>query len=127
MRNCPAFEELNRLVDGELGNGRELEVRRHLDGCDSCAKMWRALIRLKPALGAGYHSASPPVAVRQAITTLVRTRRRWRRWWPFGLAALLLVAVGTLVFHSGQRPRPWSCLGNPSRLTRLRGTGTWYV
>src|SRR5713226_1256812 len=42
-----SFETLSAYVDGELDASRELELRRHLDGCDRCREGVDALQGLK--------------------------------------------------------------------------------
>jgi len=81
MSNCPSFEDLNALVDGALGNDRELEVRRHLDVCATCRMGISALTTIKQAVSGASARPTPPPTLRQAVMAWLPKRRRvWRRW-----------------------------------------------
>src|SRR5260370_42117143 len=43
------FETLSAFADGQLEPGEELDIRRHLDGCEQCRSVVDSLIGLKEA------------------------------------------------------------------------------
>ena len=51
MTNCPPWEELNALIDGELSIERELQFRWHLDICRACTRHATSVVTLKRAVG----------------------------------------------------------------------------
>jgi anti-sigma factor RsiW len=96
MTGCRVtFEELNLFVDGELGAGAELEMRRHVEVCEPCAERVAALSGLKTAVAASAAPEPLPPAHAHAVrsgTARVRPPRLWR----FGVAALATLVVAML-------------------------------
>ncbi len=77
MSECPAFEDLSALIDGDLSSEQESEVRQHLDGCATCCLQLDGLIALKGAVGRAYDSELPSPTLRRAVTAgLPKGRRR---------------------------------------------------
>lgn len=96
MRTCEiAFETLSAYVDGELSREAELELRRHLDGCEGCRARVEGLLALKEAVTASVEVRPVPHTLRERLRALGPPRRRR----PIGhalvaLAATTLAAVG---------------------------------
>jgi len=80
MNLCPAFEELNALVDGDLISEREVSVRCHVDMCRACTREVNRLIALKAAVGRAHDSGTPSPALRRAVVSRSPKQHRWR-WW----------------------------------------------
>jgi len=78
MSGCPAFEDLNALVDGDLPRQREVAVRGHLDRCATCRREVDGLAALKRAVGRAYDNEVPAPALRRAVTAGLPKRRRRR-------------------------------------------------
>ena len=79
---CPASDEVNGLIDGELAVDRELEVRWHLDLCAACTRSVGAAVALKHAVGRAYDREVPSLALRRSVLARVSTiapRRSKRR------------------------------------------------
>jgi anti-sigma factor RsiW len=76
MSFCPPFQDLSALIDAALSSGRELAVRRHLDGCAACRQWVSRVHALRQAVGRAYGSEMPSPALRRAVTALGRKRRR---------------------------------------------------
>jgi len=93
MNNCPTFEDLNALIDGDLAAECELSVRRHLDFCSACARTADALTALKQTVGRAYDNEAPPPALARALAAKYRKRRIGWHWWSAALAAVMLGAV----------------------------------
>ena len=78
MSGCPAFEDLNALVDGDLPHDQELEVCQHLEHCAHCHRRMDGLTLLKRTVGRAYDSELPPPALRRVVTAQLPKRRRLR-------------------------------------------------
>jgi anti-sigma factor RsiW len=98
MTPCAArFEPLNAYVDGELEPAEELDLRRHLDVCESCRAQVDGLLALKEAVAGSAEVRPVPHTLRERLATLGQPRARG---WMGGLvalaalAALALIAVG---------------------------------
>lgn len=78
MSECPPFEDLSALTDGDLSSEQESEVRQHLDGCASCRRELDGLIALKGAVGRAYDSELPSPTLRRAVAASFPKRRRRR-------------------------------------------------
>jgi anti-sigma factor RsiW len=78
MSGCPAFEDLNALVDGDLASERERAVRQHLHRCVACRREVGGLTTLKRAVGRAYDNQVPAPALRRAVTAGLPKRRRRR-------------------------------------------------
>jgi anti-sigma factor RsiW len=110
MTPCAArFEALSAYVDGQLAPPEELDVRRHLDVCESCRAQVDGLLALKDAVAASAEVRSVPHTLRERLGTLAQPRARYRlRRLPalvMGTAAVVLIAVGALrLMSSALRP-----------------------
>ncbi len=76
MKGCPAFEDMSALIDGELPQEREAEVRRHLDACADCRRQIDGMTALKQSVGRAYESEGPSPALRRVVTGNLHKRRR---------------------------------------------------
>src|SRR5260370_38953880 len=86
MTRCEVSSEtLSAYVDGELDTPRELELRRHLDGCDRCREAVDALLDLKKLVMSAAEIRPVPHTLRES-TKAAAVRRKPRRasWllWP---------------------------------------------
>lgn len=101
---------LEALVDGELGSAERTAVEAHCAGCEACGRertraraLWSALRELP--------EPDPPAdllgRVREAAAAEEVVARRWRRGWPvLAAAALVLLAVGSVLIRATIRPAP---------------------
>jgi len=92
-----SLELLNGYVDGESVPPEELELRRHLDSCETCRRQVETLLALKAAVAASAETRPVPHTLRERLGPLARkSTRRYlrRRRWLLGLAAGVLIAVG---------------------------------
>jgi anti-sigma factor (TIGR02949 family) len=98
MTDCnTSLELLNAYVDGESTPPEELELRRHLDACETCRRQVETLLALKAAVAASAEMRPVPHTLRARLGPLAsRSTRRYvrRRRWLAGLAAAVLIAVG---------------------------------
>lgn len=116
MKACKDIEELLPLFLDERVSPLEQEnVRRHLDGCASCAEKLAALKKTR-ALVADLGEVPPPPWLRQNIMAAVRDeaekKRVWERWFyplpikvPLHIAATVVIAVfAVYVYRAGEGP-----------------------
>ncbi len=96
MRTCEvAFETLSAYVDGELSREAELELRRHLDGCNGCPARVEGLLTIKQAVTASAEVRPVPHTLRERLGALTPRRRRVPLTGALvALAAMVLAAVG---------------------------------
>src|SRR5262245_23832772 len=98
MTECnTSLELLNAYVDGESVPPEELELRRHLDSCETCRRQVETLLALKAAVAASAETRPVPHTLRERLGPLARkSTRRYlrRRRWLLGLAAGVVIAVG---------------------------------
>jgi anti-sigma factor RsiW len=88
------FDRLNAYVDGELPPADELEVRRHLDVCATCAARVESLLAVKEAVAASVELRPVPHTLRERLAALGGARARG---WPVRVARLGLFAAGGLL------------------------------
>jgi anti-sigma factor RsiW len=98
---------LHAHLDGELDAARDLEVTRHLEGCDRCVREFEFARAMHSRLRSGeFHYAAPPELagkVRRAIASERRASpstaapRRSRLRWSFVAAPLALAALLMLI------------------------------
>ena len=79
MSDCPAFDDLSALVDGDLASEREADLRQHLERCEPCRREVDALVALKRAVGRAYETEVPAPSLRRAVTAALPKRRRRRK------------------------------------------------
>ncbi len=110
MTRCEVpFETLSAYVDGELDASRELELRRHLDGCDRCREAVDALQGLKELVTSAAEIRPVPHALRESTKAIaVRRKPRSASWflWPTTAAVIvgLLILAGTRGWLTVSRP-----------------------
>lgn len=105
MTTCAiAFEQLNAYVDGEAAPAEELEVRRHLETCKACAATVETLLGLKEAVAATVELRPVPHTLRERLAGLDRRRPRWQRGPAFAAAAVLALALGSVLAVRFARP-----------------------
>jgi tetratricopeptide (TPR) repeat protein len=121
MKCATARKRISDYVDGALGPDGEAELKAHLEGCPDCRELARdfaSIVRGAKSLS----SPEPSAAVWSRIAAGVREarpaapatapeKRTWLRtfWRPAGwayatAAALLLLAVGGVIFRQVQKP-----------------------
>jgi anti-sigma factor RsiW len=93
---------LSAYVDGELDLVRSLEIEKHLETCQVCARIVQNHRTLGTALRAGSLYYRPPRHLEQRIITSLRDPRRIS--WPLLAVAASLLVAG--VFFFGSRPSP---------------------
>ena len=69
MTHCPAMEEMNAMIDGELLAEKELELRWHLDICEPCGRLCAALVALKCVVGRARQCETPSPTLRRSVMT----------------------------------------------------------
>jgi anti-sigma factor RsiW len=94
--NCPDYETLAALADGELETGRPLEIERHLAECANCRQFVEEMQwvdeRGRAALGTIPVGEAP-------VTRTVWARACWRtQWRPISLAAAAAMAIALSVW-----------------------------
>jgi anti-sigma factor RsiW len=103
--SCPVpFEELSAFADGELEAARELDLRRHLDGCARCRAQVAALQQLKVMVGQRAGDEPVPPAISRAVRLGDSQPRRRPPRWLLGAAAL--AAAVMLVAWPPGAPKP---------------------
>ncbi|MGD0949894.1 MAG: anti-sigma factor [Candidatus Binatia bacterium] len=95
MSACPAFQDLNALIDGALPREEEVVLRRHLDGCAACRRWVDGVNALRQAVGRAYGSAVPSPALQRAVRASLPKRRHW--WWAGVVAGPFLLASGAFL------------------------------
>ena len=102
MSGCERYEEMiSALLDGELGDAEEAEVRAHMASCPDCAAMYEAFA----AVGAAIGEQDVPVSLHEGVMSKVRAaekasgiQRKIVRLRPIlAAAACLVVLVGTVL------------------------------
>jgi len=107
MASCEGrLEALSALVDGELGSEEELELRRHVDSCETC-QAWRAqLDGLSNAVARSIGRQRAPRELAFRVRRLETVSWRGRAASVASVAALALVLVAAVAFF--ERPPPGS-------------------
>ncbi len=106
--NCAdAVERLSAALDGELPPADAVEVARHLDACDACARRLRTLQQVRTAVKATAFAPVAGSAFDAGVLERVRLERpatavRFSPAW-LATAAALIVAVSSAIAHA-QRP-----------------------
>jgi anti-sigma factor RsiW len=105
---CADFEILNAFVDGQLSLSQELEVRRHLDGCENCRSRVESLSALKESVASTAEIRPVPHSLRERINALSSRRAPLAHnrylWLVAGLAAILLIWVGSAMWSERLAP-----------------------
>ena len=110
--SCENYQALlSAYVDGELDLARGLEIEKHLETCQACARIVENQQTLGTALRAGSLYYHPPRHLEQRIHSALRGPRRIN--WPILAVAASLLVAGIFVdrlLHFASRPAPQSLL-----------------
>lgn len=97
MKRCKEYEvELSALIDGESDPATAIELLDHMIQCASCSEFYRELRSFQSLV-----DDMSPESVPQSVAAPARRERR-PRWlgaaprWAWGVAAVLIVAVGAI-------------------------------
>lgn len=101
MTQCPPFEELIALIDGELMTGRELAIRWHLDICSACTRFADGVVALKRAVGRAHDREIPSPALRRSVMAHAPKPKRGWKLRAGAFAAPLFMATGAILFCCG--------------------------
>src|SRR2546425_1387239 len=111
MTRCEVpFETLSAYVDGELDDSRELELRRHLDGCDRCREAVDAIQGLKELVTSAAEIRPVPHALRDSTKAIAVRRKPRRAYWFLG-PTTAAVMVGLLILAGA---RDWLTISRGS-------------
>jgi anti-sigma factor RsiW len=115
---------LSAYVDGELDLVRSIEIEKHLETCQACARIAQNQKTLGAALRADSLYYRPPRQLQDRIQAALRSQPRSRRvsWPMFAIAASLLLAgifVDRLV-RVASRPAPQSLVAQEVLDSHLR-------
>ena len=97
---------IQELADGTLGSIRRAELELHMESCDDCRRLADDLIRIRDLAGS-LERPAPPDRVWLQIAGRLRQEGRVaapavttgaRRYYPFALAASLLLAVAASLY-----------------------------
>ena len=93
--------QLNDYLDGVLDAAEAERVRRHIGECESCAREAEALASLKSAIVELPRDIRPERDLREGIWSRIEKPRSARTLWsmryPLAAAAILLIAVTSVV------------------------------
>jgi len=109
--NCAdAVERLSAALDGELPPADAVEVARHLDACDACARRLRTLQQVRTAVKATAFAPVAGSAFDAGVLERVRLERpatavRFSPAW-LATAAALIVAVSSAIVMLNDRAAP---------------------
>lgn len=103
--NCQNIRELmNGYLDGELDLVNHLEIERHLNDCDACAKEYKNFQTLRSSLDESFYFHAP-ANLRKNIRSALRqtdgepTRYRFWHWrWLAAATSVAAIVILTLVF-----------------------------
>ena len=92
---------LNDYLDGVLDAVEAERVRRHLGECEACTREAEALAALKATIGELPREIRPDRDLRESIWNEIakprHTRTLWSTRYPLAAAAILLIAVTSVV------------------------------
>jgi anti-sigma factor RsiW len=93
--------QLNDYADGVMDAGEAERARRHIGACESCAREVRELAALKASIGELPRDIRPDRDLREGIWNEIaeprHTRTLWSMRYPLAAAAILLIAVTSVV------------------------------
>lgn len=95
---------LSAYVDGELDLVRSLEIEKHLETCQSCARIVQNRQTLSAALRSGSLYQHPPRHLEQRIHSTLRGPRRIN--WPILAVAASLLVAGIFFTFRPEHPSP---------------------
>lgn len=98
---CRAVESrLSAYLDGELTGAEMIEIRRHIDGCSTCASEAQAIRRIKMLVVAQQELEPESGFEGRLIARVFRSQPRTRRaaWASAISLTAIVVAAGVLAF-----------------------------
>ena len=111
MSECERYQAaISELLDGELTEAEEAEVRAHMASCPDCAAMYAAFAEVSEALKAEAEAEPLPAALHEGIMARGRVAEKAKkthgtivRLRPvLAAAACLVVLAGTLLAENGE-------------------------
>ena len=113
MQTCEQYQEqISRMIDGDLPEAEQAELRKHLEQCDACRELYAAFSAISAHLA---EPELPPVDFSSAILSQIRqetaarpTVKLKRRSRPLRMAAmaagfaLILFAASSLPLRTAQ-------------------------
>ena len=102
MADCEKYiEMMSAMVDGELPEAEEAELRAHIESCDECSRVYNAFLGISGALSEKL--AAPPEALAKGVMYKIKVQKKAGRRFAFGrftalAACLALVLLGASYF-----------------------------
>lgn len=102
MANCEKYTEMmSTMVDGELPEAEEAELRTHLEGCAECRRVYDAFSSISSALSG--ELVAPPESLVKGVMYKIKVQKKAGRRFAFGgftalAACLALVLLGSSHF-----------------------------
>ena len=108
--SCETYERMiSRQVDGELDPRSGEVLKRHLDGCAACRKVYESMVALEPRVKFVAHWATDPALPARVKERLAATRgdRRtkwlvpvWRQVAVFATLTAVALGIGNVAGRS---------------------------
>jgi anti-sigma factor RsiW len=123
--NCEETQALlSAYVDGELDLVRSLEIEKHIETCQSCARTVQNQQTLGSALRAGSLYHRPPQHLEERVRAAMRSQTRTKRInWPILAVAASLLLAGVFVdrmVRFASRPAPQTLVAQEVLDSHLR-------
>ena len=123
--NCEETQALlSAYVDGELDLVRSLEIEKHIETCQSCARTVQNQQTLGAALRAGCLYHRPPQHLEERVRAAMRSQTRTKRVnWPILAVAASLLLAGVFVdrmVRFASRPAPQTLVAQEVLDSHLR-------
>jgi anti-sigma factor RsiW len=123
--NCEETQALlSAYVDGELDLVRSLEIEKHIETCQSCARTVQNQQTLGTALQAGSLYHRPPQHLEERVRAAMRSQTRTKRVnWPILAVAASLLLAGVFVdrmVRFASRPAPQTLVAQEVLDSHLR-------
>ncbi len=102
-----AQELIHGYVDGELDRLGNLEVERHLEGCDLCSEVYRRALALHSRMQDPALKFKAPEGVRRGVESSVRkSERTGTGWWGWLSFAASVAALAGVIWIAAAILRP---------------------
>lgn len=103
MRCEETRDLIHGYLDGELDLVKSMEVEKHLEDCDDCARTYQAIRSLRPAIGNSAVRFDPPDTLERRLRSALRReagteRKSFVVRWRWLVAALSFAAVILIVW-----------------------------
>ena len=123
--NCEETQALlSAYVDGELDLVRSLEIEKHIETCQSCARTVQNQQTLGAALRADSLYYRPPQHIEERVRAAMRSQTRTKRInWPILAVAASLLLAGVFVdrmVRFASRPAPQTLVAQEVLDSHLR-------